>query len=73
MKINMCKEKCIMHFSDLLVGDVFFCRDDVDRCWVQMKITPNNEGNVVILSSGAVYELEEDCMVERVEAELNIL
>lgn len=73
MKINMCKENQLMRFSDLRIGDVFFCREDIDRCWVQMKITPNNEGNVVILSSGAVYELEEDCTVERVEAELNIL
>ncbi len=72
MKINMCREKCLRRFGDLRIGDVFLERD-VDDCWVQMKITPNNEGNAVVLTSGDVYDVQNDLMVELVEAELNIL
>ena len=72
MKINMCREKCLKRFGDLRIGDVFL-EIDTSECWVQMKITPNNEGNAVELTSGEVYGVQDDLMVELVETELNIL
>jgi len=73
MKINMCREKRLRRFGDLRIGDVFLERDNMNNCWVQMKIASNNNGNAVVLTSEDVFGVQDDLMVELVEAELNIL
>ena len=73
MKINIRREASKQKFGNLKAGDVFIERDSNGNSYIQMKITPNSEGNAVVLTSGSIYPVKDDLMVELIEAELNIL
>lgn len=71
MKINRMDKKTTYKFGELQIGDVFIECVDGDE-YIQMKTENVDGSNAVSLATGAMYDLEDDTLVIKVDAEITI-
>ena len=71
MQINRLDNKTTYRFGDLEVGEVFIeCVDGEE--YIQLKTETIDDHNAVSLTSGYMYEVDDDTLVIKVNAELTI-